>query len=165
MTVEEMMTMIDKKVESDNEKKIAENKRIERRKEECKQKIRDLQPRIVNAIKLCNYATSKGIKLTNTGFGCHEGYDTGFFFSNSWSHLVGFINSGSYEMPFTNEMGIIKGGACGYIDFHTDGNDIYGFDTSIKKPVEPLLCDMERFVKAFDDFENALFEFIKKSCE
>lgn len=165
MTTDELMAMIDRKVESDNEKKIAEQKRIERETEEYKQKIRDLRPRIVNAIKVGNYALSNGIDLMKSGFGGHEGYDTGLFFSNGWSHVVGFLNCGTYDAPHTNEMGIIKGGACGCIDFHTDGNDIYGYDTSRKMCVEPLLSDMKTFVNRFNDFENAFFEYIKKICK
>ncbi len=165
MITDELMAMIDRKVKSDKEEKIAEQKRIKRETEQCKQKIRILRPRIVDAIKVGNYALSNGINLMKSRFGGHEGYDTGLFFSNGWSHIVGFLNCSTHNSPHICEMGIIKGGACGCVDFHTDGDCIYGYSTDKEIRVEPLLNDMKRFIDRFDDFEKALFEYIKIICK
>lgn len=162
MTTDELMMMIDKKVEDNFQKELAAKKKREDETKELKQKIHDLQPRIAKVILLGNYAEGNGIKLNNSGGCCREGYDTGYFYTNSWSHLVGFVKDESGEIV---KMGIAKGGACGDINFYTDGTDIYGYDTRTKTEVEPLFYDMKRFVEAFDDFETALFEYIEKRCK
>lgn len=159
MTVEGRMARIDNKVQSDKEKEIALAKERERRMEDCKSKIKELKPRIDDLIKLCNYAKANGIELSKRGWGGHEGYDTGMFYSNGWSHLVGFIPGDPVCY-----LGIVAGGACGYIDFITNGEDISGIEEGTRKVVEPLLNHMEHFLNEFDYFEEEFYKRIDKLC-
>ncbi len=84
--------------------------------------ILSLKPRIDELIATGNACVKNGIPLKGRGFGCHEGYDTHQFYTNSLSHLVGFVHS--KEEPIT-KLGIFAGGACGDWDFYTDGVEVY----------------------------------------
>lgn len=157
MTVEERMKAIDNKIEADRRKEIEKKEKLLKETREAKDAIHDLKDRISDVLNLAYYAIDRGISLQGKqSWGGHEGYDTGLFFSNGWSHLVGIKNR--------EYLGITKGGACGHIDFYTNGDEIFGYDTRQKVRVDPLLGDMERFIKGFDKFESALFEFIDKQC-
>lgn len=157
MTIDERMKMIDNKVKADKIKKETEEAENRRKIEECKNKINALQERISNLLEFAWYAEDNGISLANKGYGGHEGYDTGMFFSNGWSHLVGIMNR--------DYLGISKGGAYGYINFYTDGEEIYGYDCNKKERVEPLLKDMERFIREFDNLESGLYKYVESKCK
>ena len=161
MTLAERMAMIDNKVEKEVAK--AERERIERENKiaACIYSIKALKPRIDDLITLANYAKAKGIKFNISGWGGHEGYDTGMFYTNCWSHLVGFVD----EKPQIRHIGIYAGGACGSINFLTDGNDVIGYDTRTKTIVEPVLSHMEAFLKRFDIFESEFYAYIEKRCQ
>ena len=156
MDIKERIKMIDNKIKNDAVKKKTEEARIKQRVEECKNTIYSLQNRIADLLEFAWYAIDNGINLNKKGWGGHEGYDTGMFFSNGWSHIVGIKDR--------KHLGITKGGACGYIDFYTDGVEIYGFDTHAKMKVEPLLYDMEYFIRRFDELESSLYQYVEKQC-
>lgn len=161
MDINNMMNMIDNKVANDKIKKQAEIDDINRRRIAAENTIRGLKPRIDNLIRLANYAKQNGIKFNKSGIGGHEGYDTGMFYTNGWSHLVGFV--GNEDVIST--MGINAGGFCGKIDFRTNGNDIYGLVEGSHEIVEPLIGHMERFVNTFDTFESEFCKYIEKCCK
>lgn len=130
------------------EKKAEEKKAASLRKiEEYKAKIRELKPRIDELIEVGNACLEHKIPLVGSGFGCHEGYDTNQFFSNSWSHLVGFIGGGNK----ITKVGLIGGGACDW-NLITDGVSI-----DVSGDVEYVL---KRFVKEFDTFENEFYAYV-----
>lgn len=160
MNINEMMSMIDKKVGNDKDK--AKQKEIEtkNRFDTALAKIKELKPRIDDLIKLANYAKDNGIDFNKRGWGGHEGYDTGMFYTNSWSHLVGFVN----RNPITL-LGIDAGGACGDVDFRTNGEDTFGLNRNTMVIVEPSLYHMENFIKKFDEFEREFYAYIEKVCK
>ena len=158
MTTKERMAMIDKR-EKNLEQKTEEEKRSKELEIAiAKTAINHLKPRIKAILEVANYAMSHGINLHGKEtWGCIEGYHTGLFFSNGWSHLVGIMDS--------QHLGIRAGGAFGSIDFYTDGENTYGFDTYYNQVVSPKLEDMDRFLKEFDTFEAKLYEFIDNECK
>lgn len=156
MTVEERMRMIDQKVKKDEEEEFAKLQKYENEYEDCIQKIRALKERINNILKLANYAMENGISLKYRDV-LHGDYDNGDFFSNFWSHRLGLKDN--------KHLGYTKGGACGNIDFYTNGDDIYGYDTEKREQVSPLLNDMKKFINNFDKFEQKFYEYIDKQCE
>lgn len=158
MNVNEMMNMIDRKVGNDKEKERQKEIENKNRFDIAFKQIEALKPRIDDLIKLANYAKDNGIDFNKKGWGGHEGYDTGMFYTNSWSHLVGFV----YKNPITL-LGINAGGACGNVDFRTDGKQIYGKEESFI--TEPKLHHMERFIKDFDKFEREFYAYIEKVCK
>lgn len=160
MNVNEMMSMIDKKV--GNDKDNARQKEIEtkNRFDIALAKIKELKPRIDDLIKLANYAKDNGINFDKRGLGGHDGYDTGMFYTNSLSHLVGFL----YGNPITM-LGIDAGGACGDVDFRTNGEYTSGLNRKTKAIVEPRLYHMETFIKKFDEFEREFYAYIEKVCK
>lgn len=161
MTLAERKALIDKKIQADKSAAETKEKRIEKRRTEALEEIKKLSPRIKEIIELANYAKKNGISLAGRRkFGGDESYDTDTFITNGWSHLVGFVN----DNPIT-ELGITAGGACGYIDFRTDGIHTYGCDTYKKIEVEAPLKYLEEFVQTFDELESKFNAFIERICE
>lgn len=162
MTTEERIAMIDNKVAADKAKKEACEIALAERRKNAEQKLRELKPRIDEIIKVGNYAVSKGFNINKSGCGGHEGYDTGLFFSNGWSHHIGFIN----ETPI-RYVGIVAGGACGEIDFWTDGDVIAPVEHSrhkVIKGAEVPIYTLEHFVNGFEKFETEFYAYIDKLC-
>ena len=83
MNVNEMMSMIDKKVGNDKDKARQKEIETKNRFDIALAKIKELKPRIDDLIKLANYAKDNGIDFNKRGWGGHEGYDTGMFYTNS----------------------------------------------------------------------------------
>lgn len=104
------------------EEKVAAEIALQQKIEDYKIQIRALKPRIDELIKVGNACLEYNIPLEGSSWGGHEGYDTHQFFTNSWSHLVGFVSN--KNRPVTH-LGIRAGGACGVWDFYTNGVDIY----------------------------------------
>lgn len=160
MTIEERKALIDKKVRATEERAEKRARDIDERKKAALNTISDLAPRINDLISLANYARDKGISLTGyQKFGGHEGYDTDLFITNGWSHLVGFVNTN----PII-ELGITAGGACGNIDFRTNGVKTYGITEESHTIVEPRIEHLEEFVRMFDTFETEFYAYIDKVC-
>lgn len=155
MTVEERMRMIDAKKKRDEEKELAELEKYEMEYEDCIKKIQGLRNRIADILKLANYAMDNEISLKYHD-ALHGNYDNGDFFSNYWSHRLGLKDK--------EHLGYTMGGACGNIDFYTDGIDTYGYDTSNKKRVSPKMEHMKSFLRGFDEFEKKFYEYIDKKC-
>ena len=120
MNVNEMMSMIDKKVGNDKDRARQKEIETKNRFDIALAKIKELKPRIDDLIKLANYAKGNGIDFNKRGWGGHEGYDTGMFCTNSWSHLVGFVNRNPIKL-----LGIDAGGVCGDVCGH---NAVLGHD-------------------------------------
>ena len=157
MTVEERKKMIDNKLANDKRKEIEERERELAEAKKCKEEINKLSERISDLLEFAWYAIDNGISLSHSGWGGHEGYDTGMFMSNGWSHLVGIMDR--------EHLGIRKGGACGHINFVTNGKDIYGYDTQNKEIVEPLTRDMQIFLEDFDELESSLYKYVENKCK
>ena len=134
-------------------------KELERWKQilEYREQIHELKPRIDELIKVGNACLKHNIPLTGSAWGGHEGYDTHQFFTNSWSHLVGFVENRDKSITY---LGINAGGACGVYDFRTDGTDTYDVHESTKEIVEPNVHHLKRFLAEFDTFEKEFYEYI-----
>ena len=144
----------------DNIKKFANKRDIEQiqkkedtlnRIEEYKAHIKTLKPRIDELLKVGNACLEYGIELNGRSWGGHEGYDTHQFFSNSWSHLVGFINDGK-DKPIT-KVGKRGGGACNW-ELETNGIDI-----EVSGNIERVL---KYFIDEFDEFETEFYKYVDK---
>ena len=95
-----------------------------------------------------------------------ESYDTNQFFTNSWSHLVGFAGNPNVKPCVIDYLGINGGGACGAYDFRTDGAKV--FSVNENNPLDitsPSVGHMERFLKTFDSFESAFYAYVDKTIE
>lgn len=140
---------IKKFAQKKEEEQINKENEVVRQIEECKEKIKSFKPRIYELIEVGNACLEHGIKLTGQAWGGHEGYDTHQFFTNSWSHLLGFV----YDKNGINCLGIYGGGACNY-NLKTDGNFI---------EVEGnVLYILKRFVNEFDEFETEFYRYVDK---
>lgn len=160
MNVNEIMNMIDIKVDNEKEKERQKEIETKNRFSAALTKIGGLKPRIDDLIKLANYAKDNGIDFNKRGWGGHEGYDTGMFYTNSWSHLVGFVDGKPITM-----LGIDAGGACGDVDFRTNGVITFGLNRNTMAIEKPSLYHMETFIKKFDEFEREFYAYIKKVCK
>ena len=134
------------------EKEMAKLKRIE----EYKENIRALKSRIDELLMVGNACIEHGIELTGEAWGGHQGYDTHQFFSNSWSHLCGFIHEYNQTtrnaLPLT-KVGKIGGGACNY-NLTTDGVSI-----NVSGDIEYVL---KKFLDDFDEFEAEFYKYVDR---
>ena len=151
--VENIAKFAQKRNEEQIAKEIATMKRIE----EYKETIKSLKPRIDELIIVGNACMKNDIPLTGKAWGGHEGYDTHQFFTNCWSHLLGFVavfdQNTRKQLPIT-KLGIYGGGCCDY-NLVTDGEtiEIVGKDVAFV---------LKRFVDEFDKFETEFYKYVDK---
>lgn len=141
--IDNIARFAEKREKDEAEKKAASLRNIE----EYKAKIRELKPRIDELLEVGNACLEHKIPLVGSGWGCHEGYDTHQFFSNGWSHLVGFVGGGNK----ITKVGKIGGGACDY-NLITDGETI-----DVSGDIEYVL---KSFVEGFDTFEKEFYAYV-----
>lgn len=137
--------------------KIAKEVAIQQQIEDYKKKIQTLKPRIVQLIEVGNACVKYGIPLTGQTWGGHEGYDTHQFYTNCWSHLVGFVDDKGLAITY---LGIDAGGACGCYDFRTNGDLIYDIHEQTKEIVEPSTYHLKHFLERFDEFESEFYKYV-----
>lgn len=141
--------------------KMAAEKQQDEKRESLILKIRSLAPRIDELIATGNVCLQNKIPLTGQAFGMREGYDTNQFFTNSWSHLVGFVGNPHLQPCHIEFLGINGGGACGVYNFRTNGTDV--FSVHENKPNDktpPSIGHMERFLNSFDTFESSFYAYV-----
>ena len=147
--------------------KAAEEQKKQDKTQELIGKIKALKPRIDELIATGNACLESGIPMTGKAWGGHEGYDTHQFFTNSWSHLVGFVGRpGFQDFAGITMLGINAGGACGSYDFRTDGVRV--FSVNERNPMDvkgPDIGYMQRFLDRFDAFESAFYAYVDKELE
>ena len=136
------------------EEKVAKEMALQQRIEAYKAQILTLKPRIDELIAVGNACLEHNIPLTGEAWGGHQGYDTHQFITNSWSHLLGFVEkydpTTRKRLPFT-QLGIYGGGACNY-HLTTDGVTI-----DVKQDAVYVL---KRFVDEFDKFESEFYKYV-----
>jgi len=145
--------------------RVAEEKK-QNQIESMVSQIKALEPRINELIATGNACLQSDIPLTGQAFGMREAYDTNQFFTNSWSHLVGFVGNPNVKPCVIEYLGINGGGACGIYDFRTDGERV--FSVNENNPLDitsPSAGHMARFLKTFDTFESAFYEYVDKTIE
>ena len=148
------MNRVDNIIKFANKRDIEQTQKKEdtlNRIEEYKAHIKTLKPRIDELLKVGNACLVYGIELNGSSWGGHEGYDTHQFFSNSWSHLVGFISDGK-DKPIT-KVGKRGGGACNW-ELETNGIDI-----EVSGNIERVL---KYFIDEFDEFETEFYKYVDK---
>jgi len=142
---------------------------LKRAEEEAKQnkanaliaQIQALKPRIDELIATGNACLESNIPLTGQAWGAVENYGTNQFFTNSWSHLVGFVGNPNRKPCHIEFLGINAGGACGVYNFRTDGTRVFSVDESRPGDItEPSIGHMQRFLNSFDEFESAFFSYV-----
>jgi len=145
---------ISKYAKKREEDQIAKENASLERIEQYKQRIRELKPRIDELLKVGNACLEYGIPLTGKAWGGHEGYDTHQFFTNSWSHLVGFVAEfKNGKQNLLTKVGKAGGGACNF-NLITDGETI-----NVSGNVEYVL---KAFVDDFDEFETEFYKYVDK---
>lgn len=174
-TAELMKKLIETKAELDKQTKEEKIAKLVEERDALIEGIADYVDRINDLIDVANVALKNGIDINHKGWGGHEGYDTGMFFTNSWSHLLGFVRKTPlYKGVETiTAIGIEAGGACGNTDLIIDtfGN-VYGesshrdykTDKIVHDVVEPPLKYLQRFHKEFNEFEKSFYDYIAKKC-
>lgn len=139
------------------EEKIAKEVALQQQIEDYKKKIRALRARIAQLIEVGNACVKYGIPLNGKAWGGHEGYDTHQFYTNGWSHLVGFVDDKDSEITY---LGINAGGACGHYNFRTNGNLIYDIHDQTKERVEPSVYHLKHFLECFEEFESEFYKYV-----
>jgi len=128
--------------------------------------IKALKPRIDDLIATGNACVQNNIPLRGQGFGMVESYDTHQFFTNSWSHLVGFVNDSGIKVSHIEFLGINGGGACGPYNFRTDGESVFSISEKYPRDIiTPSIADMEKFLNMFDQFESSFYSYVDKTIE
>ncbi len=160
------MGRLDEIVKYKQNQEITENnKRIQedQEKKSLVEQIQQLKPRIDQLLEIGNACRDAQIPLTGRAWGSREGYDTNQFVTNSWSHLVGFVDHGTYY-PLT-QLGINGGGACGVWNFRTNGVQVYEEHEHTTETLEPQIGHMKRFLNEFDKFEKSFYDYVDKLVE
>lgn len=144
----------------------AAEKKLQDKTEDLISRIQALAPRINELIATGNACLQNNIPLTGQAFGCREDYDTHQFFTNSWSHLVGFVGNPKSRLCHIEYLGINGGGACGTENFRTDGVDVFSIhDGRPHTPTTPSIGYMERFLDRFNEFESAFYSYVDQTIE
>ena len=155
-----------KKEEEKLQKEIAYQNRLE----ECISEIKDLKPRIQNIIDIGNYCIENGISLNKIGTYNKCKYEEDAFETDGIYHQLGFYRNHYQGHPFYqcshyDYIGYDMGGACGTVNFITNGDIVAGTPDhdgfEIKGINPPLLKHCEKFLKEFPVFEKVFFEFIE----
>ena len=136
--------------------------------EQLMNEIRKLEPRITDIIIIGNMCREHGIPLRQYGTYRKCTYKDGSYETDGIYHQLGFypINKPYYKLGPNDKykyIGIEMGGALGNRDFITNGEiiadtDNDNYDTSIK--YKPSIRHCKRFLKDFEEFEKAFYEFI-----
>ena len=154
----ENIAILEAKVKADEAKKIAEEKKEMQEKNDLKRKIRDLKPRIEDLIQLGKKCQELKISFPIRNEMLQFGYDSRFE-ADGINHDLGFISKDSQ----IRYLGIKNGGFNGPWDLYTDGTEIVSVSNREydKESAEPQNCDMKKFLKQFNSFESAFYQWIK----
>lgn len=122
-----------------------------------------LKERITEVLVLARECRRNNVKIPESRLSNHYdaakkyGYDADFF-AEGIRHHVGFDKNLEY-------LTINNGGACGPIDFYTNGDDITGEHESTHAAVQARAEDMRQFLKEFPVFEGAFYKWIESLNE
>lgn len=131
------------------------------------ERVKALQPRIKELIETANACLENGIEIN----ACEKkgiyfcSYESGSFMANDAFHRVGFVKTWDFEYPTCvrkiSEIGINAGDFGGRYDFRTDGTKIYSVNKNNEKDiVEPSINYLNQFLRNFDDFESAFYNYV-----
>lgn len=146
--------------------KMAAQRREQEKREALIQKICTLAPRIDELIATGNACLENNIPLTGHSYGLHEGYETHQFFTNSWSHLVGFVGNPHSQPCHIRYLGINGGGACGVYNFRTDGQNVFSVHEDNPYDISaPSIFHMQNFLERFESFESHFYAYVDSVIE
>ena len=176
MTLEERLSIISKKAQSNEIEKLNKEMNEKNIIENALNKIKELKPRIEALIILGNKCIEEGIdfpsssETTKLGYG--NGYNSYNFIADGFYHHVGFMDcekvywhQGKNKYKTIAHMGIKNGGCCGSFDFYTDGTGTFYKDRESGRIKEADLRDLKNFLKEFDSFEAAFYKWIDSLAE
>lgn len=158
------VAMIKNKAERDRKAAMSEEEKKIEEWNNLYNEVARLKERITEVLVLARECVNNNVKIPeDTGsYGKREaakkyGYDAEFY-AEGIRHHVGFTSSLEY-------LTINNGGACGPIDFYTNGDDIFGRHESTYDVVQAQASDMMKFLKEFPVFENAFYRWIESLQE
>ena len=150
--------ILEKTAKGIEDKKISEKKKKDQERTDLMQKIRDLRPRITDLIEAGQKCQELGIDFPTRKEMSQFGYDSRFE-ADSVNHDLGFITK---EFKF-RYLGIKNGGFNGPWDFYTDGTESFSVanEDYLKGAIDyPYIGDMKKFLKQFEVFESAFYQWI-----
>ena len=144
---------------SETKKKAEKQALVEKyqRIDDLKDAIEEKTDKIAELIKLGNHALKNNIIVSITRYSGstsleHRGY--GYFFTNGWSHSLGFVWDHSSKK--ITHLGIEGGGACNYnLKVNEEELEVTGDKEYV----------LTRFVNELDKFEEDLVNYITKTIE
>ena len=155
----ESIAILEKTAKDIEDKKISEKKKEDQERTDLMQKIRDLRPRITDLIEAGQKCQELGIDFPTRKEMSQFGYDSRFE-ADGVNHDLGFITK-EFKIRY---LGIQNGGFNGPWDFYTDGTEIFSVANKeyLKGAVEePQIPDMKKFLKQFEVFESAFYQWIE----
>lgn len=159
--------MKDYKHRKDNEEYWAKVNR-QKAEDEAYRNICELKDRIQKILKVGNACIEYDISIwKNKPVFRHPAlYKNGCFETDGIYHQLGFINlHNKHGDPKPTEykyIGFAMGGACGYLDFWTNGIEIWDVNESDSEDKRvPSLEHMEEFLAKFDEFEREFYKYIE----
>lgn len=165
MTTEDRIAIIKNKANNDRQKEIDKENALFEKTEKLKKEITSLGDRIKEVIYLANVCRNNGVEIPQNKpmsfkYNSAEkyGYDAEFI-AEGIRHHVGFDRR-NYNIKY---LSIINGGACGSLDFYTDGVRIFSRsnrDYENYRDGEPRIQDMQKFLREFPIFEQAFYNWI-----
>lgn len=161
--LEKNLAILEKKAARDAEAKNTAKNEEEKEKARLMQEISNLKPRIADLIKIGQKCQDLGIAFPAKNEMHQFGYDSRFV-ADGVNHDLGFITKNSK----IRYLGIKNGGFDGPWDFYTNGTESFSIanknylngDTG-----EPTIQDMKKFLKQFDSFESAFYQWIDSLIE
>lgn len=158
-----------KVVKDENERIAKENQ--DREVCELTEEVRALRPRIQRLIETANACTRNDIEIDAYSKDLNRSYDSherGTFTTNGITHRVGFARTWTYgtKNPVVAEMGIDAGGACGDLDFRTDGENVYSLsEKDYRTKSDPLAKHLKQFLRDFNSFETDFYAYVDNIVE
>ena len=129
--------------------------RFEYEREEYLKGISLIEKRIIDILKVANYALNKGMNLVNLKSESH------MFFSDPSRLNVGFI-----VCPVDDELyiGINFERSLRPTNIYTNGKTTFGYNRFTHKIEDPFPYDIKEILDSFDRFEESFYNYVDKQC-
>lgn len=149
------VAMIKGKAERDRRAAMTEEEKRIEEWNNLYNEVARLKERITEVLELARECRRNNVKIPKLAK--QYGYDAEFY-AEGFYHHVGF----SKDLDWLT---INNGGACGQIDFYTNGDDITGEHEITHAAVQAKASDMRKFLKEFKFFEAAFYKWIESLDE
>lgn len=144
----------DTKAEAAEMTKLCENEALQAR-------VRGLRPRIAELLETANACAENGIEIDAYGKSfdrSRDSYEKGTFVTNSITHRLGFVHTSKGCKILW--LGIEAGGACGPLNFRTNGDTVCSIHENERHVGPPLTKHLKEFLEKFDEFEKAFYDYV-----